>query len=331
MSPVTKNILIHEDAKPLIPLRAGLSALGIQLLPAAEMAQLSDTRQVLGYFACFYRSLSRPAAAWLRHRQLARAGIPIVTWNRDAPHYLNYPAWRLTLASKLRLTDIYATHTLIDADKYGFAPTTLYLANAVEPATYSPPEPVSGLFPRLRDESTYAVDVSFFGGMNGQAYKEDADRAEFFSALSKRLTEEKISHVFRETGDMTPSQQIAFILSSKINLNYGARCEYKARIASGLPERCFGIPGVGGFLLCDKRTHSRDDFDIGKNWAEYDGIDDCVTKIKYWLAHFQSARDIAEQCQQHVMRQHTYQHRAARLVNALIAWHDSRPALNVNT
>lgn len=331
MSPQTRNILIHEDAKPLIPLRAGLSALGIQLLPVAEMTQLSDTQQVLGYFACFYRSLSRPTSAWLRHRRLARAGIPIVTWNRDAPHYLNYPTWRLKLASKLALTDIYATHTLIDADKYTFAPTTLYLANAVEPSSYSPPEPISSLFPRLRDESTYSVDVSFFGGMNGQAYKEDADRAAFFSELSKRLTEEKITHIFRETGEMTPAQQIDFILSSKINLNYGARCEYKASTASGLPERCFGIPGAGGFLLCDKRTHSRGDFDIGKNWAEYDGIDDCVAKIKYWLTHFQLARNIAEQCHYTVMHQHTYQHRATHLVNALNDWHDLNQARDANT
>ena len=120
---------------------------------------------------------------------------------------------------------------------------------------------------------------------------------------------------------MSVEEQLALIQTSRINLNFGAACDYGTPILSGLPERCYGIPACGGFLLCDKRTHVRDDFTIGENWAEFDGIDDCVEKIKYWLAHFDAARDLAERCHAHVMAHHTYAHRAARLYQALLDWH----------
>ncbi len=321
MFPDNKDVIVFEDAKTFIPLEPAFQTLGLQLVASSDLGKLASLDRVLCYFSCFYRCLDHPFSAWHRRIKLSRAGIPTVTWNRDAPHYLNRPKWQLNLACRLRFFDIYATHTLIDAKKYSFAPTTIYLANAVEPSIYSPPLPLIETYSRLRDESTYAVDVSFFGGMDGTRYKEDADRARFFLELSARLKEENISHDFRETGGMTPSQQIAFILSSKINLNYGARCEYKTAIASGLPERCFGIPGSGGFLLCDKRTHSHDDFNVGQNWAEYSGIEDCVTQIKYWLANFQLARNLAEKCHDHVVEKHTYQHRAETLLQALYAWY----------
>lgn len=325
MFPDDKNILIFENAKTFTPLKSAFLELGFRLVAAQDMANLVNLDKVIGYFACFYGCLDHPISAWQRRNRLSRAGIPLITWNRDAPHYLNRAKWRLHLATIFQLVDIYASHTLADAKKFLFAPTTIYLANALEPSVYAPPQPVNETFLHLRDESAYTVDVSFFGGMDGTRYKEDADRARFFSELSKRLKQECISYDFRETGDMTPDKQIDFILSSKINLNYGARCEYKAPVASGLPERCFGIPGCGGFLLCDKRTHASIDFNIGRNWAEFDGLEDCVTQIKYWLTHFQDARDLAERCHNHVLTYHTYHKRAETLTQALLAWHADTP------
>jgi spore maturation protein CgeB len=123
---------------------------------------------------------------------------------------------------------------------------------------------------------------------------------------------------------MSVDEQVTLIQQSRISLNFGASCEYGAPVASGLPERCYGIPAVGGFLLCDKRTHAKDDFTPGKNWAEFDGLDDCVAKIQYWLLHWDAARDLADRCHAHVMARHTYAHRAEKLHQALLAWHDGQ-------
>ena len=123
---------------------------------------------------------------------------------------------------------------------------------------------------------------------------------------------------------MSVAEQVALVRSSRINLNFGASCDYGAPVASGLPERCYGIPACGGFLLGDKRTHAPDDFTPGENWAEFNDLDDCVAKIDYWLAHFDAARDLAERCHAHVMSNHTYANRAATLHQALLDWHAGR-------
>jgi spore maturation protein CgeB len=173
----------------------------------------------------------------------------------------------------------------------------------------------------LRENSAYEYDVSFFGAMDGSRYKEMQARQEFFTALAEQLKARGIRFLFREAAGMSVEQQVALIQASRINLNFGASCDYSAPIASGLPERCYGIPACGGFLLCDRRTHARDDFTPGENWAEFDGLDDCVKQIEHWLGNFAAARELSERCHATVMARHTYAHRAANLHRALLDWH----------
>ena len=284
-------------------------------------AQLEKT---IACYVWFYDCLRHPLRIWRLKRLLRRYGVPLITWNRDAPHYLNRKPWRLDWLDRSRLLDIYASHSLIDGRR--FANTVIYLPNAADTNTYQPGAAVNEIFARLRDPASYRYDVSFFGGMNGSRYKEDAERERFFTALGEKLTARGIRFLFREAEGMGVTEQIEFIHASRINLNFGARCEYQAPVASGLPERCYGIPACGGFLLCDKRTHARDDFSVGDNWTEFDGVDDCLAKIEYWLAHFDLARDLAERCYQHVMTNHTYRNRAATFHETLLAWHADKEA-----
>ena len=321
-----RDIILINHAGLLAPLRRELPVRGLTVVdeewaPAPELLDRS-----LACHIWFYDCLRYPLKIWQLKRRLARHGVPLVAWNRDAPHYLNRKPWRLNLVNITRQLDIYATHTLID-DKRSFADLVLYLPNACDVAAYNLRGEAAEVLPRLRDAAGYRWDVSFFGGMNGARYKEDVARAEFFAELAGRLDAKGITHCFRETAGMNADEQVAFIQASRINLNFGARCEYGAPVASGLPERCYGIPASGGFLLCDKRTHARDDFTLGENWAEFDGLDDCVEKIQYWLANFDKARDLAERCHAHVLKHHTYIHRAEKLIGAIQAWHEGKRGL----
>lgn len=320
---MTRHCLLINERKFYGPLQRGLEARGLKVARddwAPDSAQLNE---VLACFVGFYDCLRQPIRIWRLKQRLRRAGVPLVAWNRDAPHYLNRKPWRLDLLDRARLLDIYATHTLID-NRRQFADTVLYLPNAVDADAYAIQGNVADTLKRLRRPEQYAWDVSFFGAMDGRRYKEMQAREAFFSALRERLTRHGVRFLFREASGMTVAEQIALIQTSRINLNFGASCEYGAEVASGLPERCYGIPACGGFLLCDKRTHARDDFTPGENWAEFDGIDDCVDKIAYWLSRFDAARDLAERCHHHVMTHHTYRHRAATLHEALLAWHRGR-------
>lgn len=322
-NPVTgkKNVIYYLTGPAFNPpLELALRNQGITFRKLDDAIGKADLSDGLACSVWFYDCLRNPLRIWLLKRHLQRFKVPLVAWNRDAPHYLNRRPWRLNWLNRARLLDIYASHSLIDVRS--FADTVLYLPNAADVATYTIGDDSAAILKRMRDPAQYQYDVSFFGGMNGLRYKEDLARQNFFSALGERLTAHKIRFLFREAEGMSTAQQIELIQTSRINLNFGARCEYGAAVASGLPERCYGIPACGGFILCDKRTHARDDFQIDENWAEFDGLDDCVDKIVYWLEHFDTARDLAEKCYRHIIAHHTYAHRSAALLRALTEWHE---------
>ncbi len=324
MPTVARRVVTHDDAKTFVPLAAHFRALGYEVRHAAEAAGSVDPDQVLAHFACFYTTLRRPLRATLRFRDMRRQGIPVITWNRDAPHYLNHQPWRLALLEKLRPFDLYASHSTIDGRRFGAE--QFYLGNAADIGRYFLADAANAMR-RLRNRDGYAFDVSFFGAMDGARFKEMRAREAFFSELGPRLAAKGIRFLFREAEGMSHEEQIQLIQSSRINLNFGAACDYGAPLASGLPERCYGIPACGGFLLCDKRTHARDDFTSGGNWAEFNGLDDCIAKIEFWLANFSAARDLAERCHTHVMANHTYALRAKLLHERLLAWHTNRLGL----
>lgn len=318
--------LIMNHSGFLPPMRRALVELGVEFTDENWNPTQEDLRQTLGCHVWFYDVVRKPWRIFRLARILRRHQVPLIAWNRDAPHYLNYDvprrSWMLDLADRLRLLDIYATHTLVDSRQ--FADTVLYLPNAADTSAYHLNGSEVEVFRRLRSQENYRYDVSFFGGMNGRRFKEDAAREQFFGELGRRLGERGITYLFREAAGLTLGEQIELVQSSRINLNFGARCEYQAPYASGLPERCYGVPACGGFLLCDRRTHSRDDFSPGSDWAEYDGVDDCVSKIEYWLTNFEAARDLAERCYRRVMSHHTYGHRAVRYLEVLRQWHSTR-------
>lgn len=310
------------------PLLAGLEKCNLTPIYDQWHPDPKLLQQTLACFIWFYDALRYPfKVAALKHR-LHHYGVPLVAWNQDAPHYLNRKPWRLNLLDRFRLFDIYATHTLID-NKRQFAETQLFLPNAANPALYNLGGSEKEVFEHLRQPKNYRYDVSFFGGMDGQRHKEDLDRQFFFRNLENRLNQRGISYLFIDTGNkgMAIDRQIEIIQSSRINLNYGARCEYLAPVASGLPERFFGIPACGGFLLGDRRTHTKDSFDTGVHLDEFSGLNECVDKIEYYLANFAQSREMAEQAYHHVLRHHTYTHRAATLYNALIDWHKRKRGL----
>ena len=94
----------------------------------------------------------------------------------------------------------------------------------------------------------------------------------------------------------------------------GCACDAGAEPSWGLPERCYGVPACGGFLLSDARRHASEDFAIDEH-AEYRDLEDCVSKIRHFLDHFGEARAIAERAHARVALDHGYRNRASRLLD----------------
>ncbi|MCB6183377.1 glycosyltransferase [Leeia sp. TBRC 13508] len=245
---------------------------------------------------------------------------PVVVWDRDGPSHMGEKAWRLWVLKHFRCMDLYATHTLQDAGL--FSNEVLYFANAACTFSYN----LNGAnLASLRDASTYKYDVTFFGETNGERFPEMLPRAEFLKALAVQLDKLDISYSFYPP-KMSLEEQISFIQSSKINLNFHAGCDtrwqggWRGQPKSwGLPERCYGVPATGGFLLSDERVHYKDDFSPDE-YCTFSDLDDCVTKIRYYISNFEASRVIAEKAYKKTHSSHTYVHRATRLLDFYSYW-----------
>lgn len=92
--------------------------------------------------------------------------------------------------------------------------------------------------------------------------------------------------------------------NSKINLNITLRS-----IQSGIPLRAWDIMGAGGFLLSNYQADFLDFFTPGEDFNYFDGEDDLLSKIEYYLSHEKERQEIAMNGYAKVAQAHTYHHR----------------------
>ncbi|MCR4347747.1 MAG: glycosyltransferase [Sulfuricaulis sp.] len=298
-----------------IPIREGLESSGYTVYenlwnPTDEQLQDCD-----GYLLDMYDAMKRPWDTLRLKSRLRQRRIPLIGWNRDAPWNKGAKRRRLWWFRKLRVLDIYMAHSLQGAA--AFTSAAHYLPNAAWVARYN----LAGrTLDELRDSQRYRYDVSFVGTLDAQKYPEFTERAKFFAELERRLTGFGVSMWFRHGKNMPLKDQIELIQRSRINLNFGAACDDGPEKSWGLPERCYGVPACGGFLLSETREHAARDFDIGKEWVDFSSMEDCVGKVRHYLANFPEVRAIAEQAHRRVLREHTYEHRARTMVAAAREW-----------
>jgi spore maturation protein CgeB len=298
-----------------MPLARGLEAAGCTLI----WNQWAPSTETLAQIDCcivnFNEAIRHSVALWALKRRLPKH-TPIIGIDRDAPWQMGFRRRRLRLLAWLKVIDIYATHTLQPL-RFTYAPQTLYLPNAADTRDYNLGKTT---LEALRRPDGYQYDVSFVGNLNGIRYKEHAERARFIAALEQRLQALGINSYFRDTKDFPHEDQTRLVQTSRINLNYRSSADHGPEKSWGLPERCYGVPARGGFLLSDERRHAQDDFVLGKEWVSFDSMEDCVEKIRYYLDHFEESRAIAEAAHYRVMQAHTYEARAARLIEAIRQW-----------
>lgn len=297
-----------------------------------EVATISDhpdPEQLARATLCFinvYDGVRSPWSAIKLKRHLKRAGVPLIGIDRDGPWHMGRLVRQLRLFAWLKVLDIYAPHAL--QPTYRFAPVVVYNANAVWVRNYN----LHGkTLEEMRDPSFFRWDVSFVGNMHGERYKEHAERQRFFAALRPRLEALGLRVLFTNSGGMGEQEQIDVIQRSIINLNYRSSCDHRSRagvaMSWGLPERCYGVPARGGFMLSDERHHAADDFDLKTEWASFRDFEDCIARIQYFVGHFAETRAIAEAAHARVLRDHTYEVRARNLLDVAAEWRKN-PATN---
>ena len=242
-------------------------------------------------------------------QRLARARVPFIALNRDAPFNRGIHATRLAVMAWLKPFDCYASHSMQAAERH--AARTLYCPNAAREQSY---HVTAQQLRSMREPGGYRWDVSFFGNLDSSRYREHARRAEFLHVLKGRLEEQNLKVLFRDGEGMSAAEQLELIQTSRVNLSTIAACDAGAERSWGLPERCYGVPACGGFLLQDRRRHAAQDFAADER-AEYEGLEDCVAQIRHHLDNFGAARAIAERAHARVTRDHGYRNRAERLLD----------------
>jgi spore maturation protein CgeB len=298
------------------PLLRALAAAGCPAT-VVGLADMPPSRPGDAYFYLgnAFEQIKTPFVLARIRRVLARDGAPYVWWNRDAPWNCAIKPWRKLFVRAARPADIHLAHSLQSADLFG--EPVAYFPNAAETDRYH----LGGRsLESLRIAANYRFEVSFVGTVN-PGFRMVRARVEFLAELAGRLKREGLKlHIFDTSigSKLTVAEQVSIIQASRINLNVGAVCDKPVR-SWGIPERCFGIASCGGFLLCDERKHAADTF-APEAWADFSSMEECVARIKFFLAHFDIAREKAEKLHRIVLERHTYAIRAQQLLRMVGAW-----------
>ena len=145
-------------------------------------------------------------------------------------------------------------------------------------------------------------------------------------ALIQRLRDAGLKVLVRGTGwpegRAKPEEMIAIFNQSRVNLNLSDPPKYVNRFKRLLGRRQppkqikgrnFEIPGCGGFLLTDLAENLEEYFEPGKEIGVFEGPDDLVEKVRYYLSREQERAGIAEAYYARTLCEHTYDRRFAEL------------------
>lgn len=100
--------------------------------------------------------------------------------------------------------------------------------------------------------------------------------------------------------------------NSKINLNFTI-----PNIINGTPLRVWDILASGGFCLTTYREDLFRHFEQGKDLVVFEGKEDLLRKVDYYLEHEQERKQIAEDGYRKVKRCHTYDARLREMFHTL--------------
>ena len=295
------------------PLLEALIAQGHEVRQVAFGTTLTHLSRCMGFYGNLFDEIKHwRKLADLKH-QLRAHGVPYIFWNRDAPWNTGMRLKNRLAMQWLKPVDIYLAHSMQTHQWFGGEAHDF--PNATQAAYY-----VETDLQALRDESTYQYDVSFFGSVGNIKDNNARVRQQFLKTLEYLLNAAHPSIRFKviDTAQrpLSLSNQLALIRSSKINLNYGAMCDLPGNRSWGLPERVFGIPAAGGYLLTDDRQSIPETFPAGL-CDTFATPEECAHKIALALANFHMTRTRAEQLHRYVLSNHTYSHRAQTFINLL--------------
>lgn len=223
-------------------------------------------------------------------------------------------------------------------DHWRFESFTRHMAPAFDLAVTTDPDslPKYRLLPETRVHlsqwacNRYAYDRVTTGLMHDTTFvgQPHGDRKQTVARLADAGIQVECWGFGWPSGPLEHPAMVEVFASSRINLNLSNSSEVpglKARLRRLLhfrpppprpPQikgRNFEVPGCGGFLLTERVPHLERYFELDREVAVFDGVDDLVDKVRYWLEHEQERQAVAEAGYRRVLAEHTYDHRFAAI------------------
>lgn len=307
----------HKDGNPLV---SAMRKAGIKVIQYDFPKIPTYLPSCIGYYGNIFSEIKYPFAFMRLNRALARHGIPYIFWNRDAPWNVGMKLHSSLFLRLLKPVDIYLAHSMQDANWFTRG-TPHYFPNAAQ-SDYCQP----ALSPNFSDGDQWRYDISFFGMIGNPKRTNCLRRKTFLDNVRKILERRGVTARWRVVDTahehLSVAQQLELIRSTRINLNFVAMCDLPGNSSWGMPERVFGIPAAGGFLLTDWRESIPKTFPDG-SCDYFRTQEECADKIVYYLSHPDPLRRQAERLHSIVLDQHTYSVRAQHLI-ALLRQHTSQ-------
>jgi spore maturation protein CgeB len=175
---------------------------------------------------------------------------------------------------------------------------------------------------RLERCRTHRYGAVFVGALSGRKWRSGngalARAAEQVAidfwgyGASRRLGQSALRRSFH--GDAWGLDMFRILHSSRIALNrHGDIAEDFAN-----NMRLYEATGVGTMLLTDAKRNLGDLFEVGREVVAYDGINDLIDKIRYYLAHHEEREQVARAGQKRTLREHTYLKRMCELNQMIV-------------
>ncbi len=178
------------------------------------------------------------------------------------------------------------------------------------------------------ERDLYDCDISFAGA----GYP---NRIEFFKGLTDyrfkiwgvNWNAPELSRLMPEgEGRFDNEKFMKIVAGSRISLNLHSSATHSGvdPESDAINPRVFEIAAAGGFQVCDPCRGLEHHFDLQDEIPVYRSLGELREKIDYYLAHAEERRATAERARQRALGEHTYAHRAKRMLRCLFLWHGNR-------
>jgi spore maturation protein CgeB len=190
-----------------------------------------------------------------------------------------------------------------------------YVPVGVDPQVYRP------ISLTADERARYGSDVCFIGGLGTGFHSQRRKLVEYAVEHGVRL---KIWGGYRQhfagspilrcwQGQIWGEEQVKALCAARIGLN--AHVDHQpGELSRGLNLRAFELAACGVFQLLQYVPGVHEFFEVGKEVVCFDGPEDMLNKIHYYLAHDEERAAIAQAARARALSDHTWSQRVRQMI-----------------